>query len=74
LVPFVARKPGALSLRITGATGISVTQTGQVSPADDPWKGWVFEIDLSGDIGGEQNYRNFELDTELNANRTTEAW
>jgi hypothetical protein len=74
LVPFVARTPGALSLRITGATGISVTQTGQVSPADDPWKAWVFEIDLSGDIGGEQNYRNFELDTELNANRTTEAW
>jgi hypothetical protein len=74
LVPFVARTPAALSLRITSPAGAQVAQTGQVSPTDDPWKAWVFEIDLSGDISGEQNYRNFELDTELNANRTTEAW
>jgi hypothetical protein len=74
LVRFVARTSGAQNLRVSGAAPTPGTQAPQMSPADDPWKAWVFEIDLSGDIGGEQNYRNFELDTELNANRTTEAW
>jgi hypothetical protein len=75
LAPFVARAGGASLLRIAATeTGRQPGPGAQTMPANDPWKAWVFEIDLSGDISGEQNYRNFELDTEFNANRTTEAW
>ncbi|HEX9563916.1 MAG TPA: hypothetical protein VF981_08095 [Gemmatimonadaceae bacterium] len=75
LAPFVARAGGAQALRISSAPQIDARGPGtQTMPANDPWKAWVFEIDVRGDVGGEQNYRNLELDTEVNANRTTEAW
>jgi hypothetical protein len=74
LVRFVARTSGAQNLRVSGAAPAPGTQTPQMSPADDQWRAWVFEIDLSGDINGEQNYRNRELESEFRANRTTEAW
>jgi len=74
LVPYVARTTGALSLRIT-RPDVSATAPGaQTSPAGDPWKAWVFEIDMSADIAGEQSYRNREFDSEFNANRTTLEW
>ena len=74
LVSFVARTPSAQSLRIT-MPGVAADAPGtQTMPARDPWRAWVFEIDLSGDLGGEQNYRNREFDLEFNSNRTTEQW
>src|SRR5262245_27995442 len=74
LVPFVARTPGAQSLRITMA-GLAANAPGaHTVPARDPWRAWVFEIDLSADLSGEQNYRNREFDLEFNSNRTTEQW
>ncbi|HEX6941581.1 MAG TPA: hypothetical protein VF128_01570 [Gemmatimonadaceae bacterium] len=75
LVPFVARTPGAQSLRVTTRQGIAANAPGaQTMPTNDPWKAWVFEIDLSADFSGEQNYRNREIDGEFNANRTTAEW
>ncbi len=74
LVPFVARTPGGQSLRITSPRLEENAPGMQTMPAADPWKAWVFEIDVSGDISGEQNYRNRELDAEINANRTTAQW
>jgi hypothetical protein len=74
LVPFVARTPNAQSLRITMPRVAADAPGTQTMPARDPWRAWVFEIDLSGDLGGEQNYRNREFDLEFNANRTTEQW
>ena len=74
LVPFLARTPGALSLRIT-RSGVAADAPGaQTPPSRDPWKAWVFEIDMSADLSGEQNYRNREVDAEFNANRTTAEW
>lgn len=75
LVQFVARTPGAQSLRITMRSGIAANAPGsQTLPATDPWKAWVFEFDMSADLSGEQNYRNREIDGEFNANRTTAEW
>ena len=74
LVSFVARTTAAQSLRITMPRVEGNAPGTQTLPARDPWRAWVFEIDLSGDLGGEQNYRNREFDLEFNANRTTEQW
>jgi hypothetical protein len=74
LVPFVARTSGALSLRITRPEVSTTAPGAQTVPARDPWKAWVFEIDASADIGGEQSYRNREFDGEFSANRTTLEW
>lgn len=74
LVPFVARTPGAQALRIMAPQVVANTPGPQTLPSHDRWKAWVFEIDVSGDVGGEQNYRNREVDAEFNANRTTAEW
>jgi hypothetical protein len=75
LVPFVARTPGALALRVSTRQGVAADAPGaQTMPARDPWKAWVFEIDMSADLSGEQNYRNREIDAEVSANRTTADW
>ena len=74
LVPFVARTPGALSLRITRPGVAGGAPGAQTPPSRDPWKAWVFEIDMSADVSGEQNYRNREVDGEFSANRTTAEW
>jgi hypothetical protein len=75
LVQFVARTPGAQSLRVSMRPDIAVDAPGaQTMPASDPWKAWVFEIDMSADLSGEQNYRNREIEGELSANRTTAEW
>lgn len=75
LVPFVARTPGAQSLRVTARQGIGADAPGaQTMPSSDPWKAWVFEIDVSADLSGEQNYRNREIEGEFSANRTTAEW
>lgn len=75
LVQYIARTPGAQSLRVTMRPGMEADAPGaQTLPSSDPWKAWVFEIDMSADLGGEQNYRNREIDAEINANRTTAEW
>lgn len=75
LVPFVARTRGAMSLRVTMPRDIEANAPGaQTMPSSDPWKAWVFEIDVSAELDGEQNYRNREIDAEINANRTTAEW
>ena len=65
LVPFLARTPAGQALRITMPRVEANAPGAQTMPAADPWKAWVFEIDLTGDISGEQNYRNREFDLEL---------
>jgi hypothetical protein len=74
LVPFLARTPGALNLRITMPQVAADAPGAQTMPRNDPWKAWVFEIDLSADLSGEQNYRNREVEGEFSANRTTAEW
>lgn len=74
LVPFVARTAAGQSLRVMMPQLAANAPGAQTMPQLDPWKAWVFEIDLSGNISGEQNYREREFDLEFNSNRTTAAW
>jgi hypothetical protein len=74
LVPFVARTTGALNLRITMPQIAGDAPGAQTLPRNDPWKAWVFELDVSADLSGEQNYRNREIEGEFSANRTTAEW
>lgn len=73
LVQFVARTSAASSLRVSQAAAAGRPAT-QVAPGHDPWKAWVFEIGVSGALGGERYYRNRELNAELDANRVTLDW
>lgn len=73
LVQFVARTPAASSLRVSQAAEAGRPAT-QAIPGDDPWKAWVFEVGVSGALGGERYYRNRELNAELDADRVTLAW
>lgn len=40
----------------------------------DPWDYWVFNIRMSGDVEGEENEKNYRVDTRLSADRVTEEW
>lgn len=73
LVSFAARTPAGGSLVVSSTAAGERTPT-NTNPADDPWKAWVFEIELRGSTNGEQYYRNREINTELSANRVTDAW
>lgn len=75
LAPFVARAGGAAQLRVLAEEVAGAPGPGaQTLTADDPWKAWVFEVDVSGDLDGERNYRSRQFESEFNANRTTEEW
>jgi len=41
---------------------------------DDPWDYWVFNIRVNGDIEGEENERQYRIDTRVSADRVTEEW
>ncbi|HSA56182.1 MAG TPA: hypothetical protein VLE53_10775 [Gemmatimonadaceae bacterium] len=74
LVRFVAQTPAAATLRVAQELDIVAETPAQMTPASDPWRAWVFEFDLSGDLDGERNYRNRQLEAGFGANRTTDAW
>jgi hypothetical protein len=74
LVPFVSRTSAAQSLRISMPRVADDAPGTQTMPTHDPWKAWVFEIDLSGDLNGERSERSREVDAEFSANRTTAEW
>lgn len=40
----------------------------------DPWDYWVFNVRMSGDVEGEANEKQYELETRLSADRVTEEW
>ena len=42
--------------------------------AEDPWDFWVFNIRMSGDIEGEENEKQYRMDTRVSADRVTEEW
>lgn len=74
LVQFAARTPTAGMLRVTQREGPGMGTPTQTTPANDPWKAWVFELDLSGSVDGERYYRSRDMNAGFNANRTTEEW
>ncbi|MBM3908813.1 MAG: hypothetical protein FJ363_12165 [Gemmatimonadetes bacterium] len=73
LVQFAARTGVAQTLRVVPRDAARATE-GQVLPANDPWKAWVFSISLGGSTDGERFYKSQNVNAHLSANRVTEAW
>jgi hypothetical protein len=73
LVSFAARTPAGSSLTVSSSAQGDRAAT-NTNPRNDPWKAWVFEVELRGSTDGEQRYRNREVSTELSANRVTLGW
>jgi hypothetical protein len=73
LVQFAARSPAGASLRVVAPDEEDRAPT-STNPANDPWKAWVFEIDLSGSVNGERTERNREIESGWSASRVTDAW
>lgn len=40
----------------------------------DPWDFWVFNVRMSGDIEGEENEKQYRLESRVSADRVTEEW
>lgn len=70
LMPYVADTPLAdlISIEFEGAA-----EPEQVmSPEDDPWNFWVFDLRVGGSIEGEERQREVSLDGSVEASRVTE--
>jgi hypothetical protein len=72
LGPFVARTPAGPRLRMALDDGSEGRP--RVTPATDPWKSWVFEVDGFGSLSEEQRQSEFEWGGSLEARRITPAW
>ena len=72
LGPFVARTAAGPRLRMM--LDDAGTGRARVTPATDPWKSWVFEIEGSGSMSDEQRQSELEWGGSLEARRVTSAW
>ena len=72
LVPFAVRTPQGAALRVTFEDDEDAVPT--TSPADDPWRAWVFEIGANGSFEREQRQREVQVEGELQARRVTALW
>jgi len=74
LVQFAARTTAGQALRVSAAAAGARSATQQMAPKNDPWNAWVFSLSLNGSMDGERYYKGRNLNTQLEANRVTEAW
>jgi hypothetical protein len=72
LVRYFARTPSAA--RITVSFGDTTKAQGQTSTKRDPWKAWVFRISGRGFTFGEEQFKDFNGNADINADRVTEMW
>ncbi len=70
LARYAARTADAGRLRIAVEGG--VREPSRVSPAEDPWNFWVFEVGLSAGLSGEERSSSIRLSGDASANRVTE--
>lgn len=63
-----------------GISQIQIRQEGaeerarRTTPEEDPWNYWLFETGVEGNFQGESQQREFGLEGNLSANRTTREW
>lgn len=74
LGPFLVRTSRPRSFRLVFEAERDGAERPQTLPANDPWRSWVFEIEVGTSTDGERNYRSTELELGFSANRTTEEW
>lgn len=72
LVPFVARTPAGRRLRVQFDRPSGAAR--DVEPERDPWNYWVFRIEGSGSLSGQERERSYFGRGEVGARRVTEGW
>lgn len=72
LLPYAARGPLGRQLSISFTPGPGGAAAS--APARDKWNFWTYSISMNGFLDGESRQSQSEVWTNLNANRTTEAW
>ncbi|MFW5905096.1 MAG: hypothetical protein ACOCUZ_02655, partial [bacterium] len=70
LMPYVVGTP--LAERISIAYERPEEEGPTLSPEDDPWNFWVFELRVGGSVQGEERQRELSLDGSAEASRVTE--
>ncbi|MFU8812445.1 MAG: hypothetical protein ACNA78_05715 [Balneolaceae bacterium] len=73
LVPYVMNTVAIRSMDIfyDAPDGVAADDDEEV---DDPWNGWVFDVNLSSNLSGQSTETNFGLFAGLEAERVTEDW
>jgi len=74
LVRYIALTPSAQRLEVSFAAPTESKKADAAKPAKDPWNFWVFSAGFNSYFSGEesQNFGNFN--TNISANRTTDAF
>lgn len=68
LLPYASHTPFIKQLDVN-FDGISENET-----PEDKWKSWVFNIDASANINGEDSYQQYYLNSSVSAEKVTEKW
>jgi hypothetical protein len=63
-----------IDVQVAGARQAAEASQQQVSPQEDPWNFWVFDIEVDASLQSEDLQTQKDLGFGLSANRTTEAW
>lgn len=74
LVRFVAQAGLTDRLEILARALPEDAGVAQTAEEDDPWRSWVFRVDASTQLSGEERESQREFSGGLSANRTTEEW
>lgn len=72
LAPFASETP--VAARLTVALATAEEGAAESSPADDPWRGWAFSVNLNTFMNGESSYRYMNGHGSIGASRTTADW
>ncbi len=63
-----------IDVQAVGERAAAESNHQQVSPEDDPWNFWVFDIEMDASLQSEDLQTQKDLGFGLSANRTTEEW
>ncbi len=70
LMPYIAKKSIDIPVTITS----NVVATSVEKQVDDKWNGWVYGVSSYVNISLNSNYKSYNLNGNLNANKITEEW
>jgi hypothetical protein len=76
LAPYAAETSAAslLSLTYQDPDQAGGAQPAQVTPENDPWNLWVFNVSLGGSMSGESTFSNANVNASVNADRVSAEW
>ncbi len=74
VIPFIVRTRVGDRVSIMVDDAVGETLADAISPVEDPWDFWVFNVGASGNYEAEESSNSVRVSTRLSANRITEAW